>query len=196
MSLVELVDNTRTDKNSQHSYLGLYEDLLQSRKYSAKNVLEIGIGIPEFHNGKNGGSIRLWHDYFPNAVIHAVEIMEIERVYEDLLNNPRIKVYASTDAYNEEVFKKNFLDTNIKFDMVLDDGPHSLETMKEFVRLYSQVLTDDGILIIEDIPDPAWVQELGDLTPDHLKHCVRAYDLRHVKMRWDDIVFVIDKKRS
>jgi hypothetical protein len=194
MSLLELVDNTRTDKNTEHSYLGLYEKLLQSRKHTAKNVLEIGIGIPEFHGGKNGGSIQLWHDYFPNATVYALEIMDIDRIYEGILNNPRIKVYPSTDGYNEEVFKKNFLDKNLKFDFILDDGPHTLETMKEFVRLYSQVLTDDGILVIEDIPDPNWVQELGDITPDHLKPYIFAYDLRPQKMRWDDIVFAIDKK--
>lgn len=39
-TLQQLVDNSRTDKNTTHSYLGLYEELLQSKKYTAKNVLE------------------------------------------------------------------------------------------------------------------------------------------------------------
>jgi hypothetical protein len=43
MSLEELADNTRTDKNTVHSYLPLYEKLLSSKKYTAKNILEIGI---------------------------------------------------------------------------------------------------------------------------------------------------------
>ena len=42
MSLVELVNNERTDKNTTHSYLDLYETLLSSKKETAKNVLEIG----------------------------------------------------------------------------------------------------------------------------------------------------------
>ena len=41
-TLQQLVDNSRTDKNTTHSYLGLYEELLQTKKYTAKNVLEIG----------------------------------------------------------------------------------------------------------------------------------------------------------
>jgi len=194
MSLPDLVDNSRTDKNTEHSYLDLYEHLLQSRKESAKHVLEIGIGIPEFHNGKNGGSIQLWHDYFKNATIYALDTHDIDRIYEGLLNNPRIKVYANTDAYDEGLFKTNFLDNGLKFDMVLDDGPHTLESMIQFIKLYSQVLTDDGILIIEDIPSIDWVQNLGDVTPDHLKKYIMAYDLRKIKGRWDDIVFVIDMK--
>ena len=47
MSLEDLVDNTRTDKNTIHSYLPLYQDLLVNKKESAKNVLEIGILMEE-----------------------------------------------------------------------------------------------------------------------------------------------------
>lgn len=43
MSLIELIDNSRTDKNTVHSYIDLYEKLLHSQKESAKNVLEVGI---------------------------------------------------------------------------------------------------------------------------------------------------------
>ena len=31
MSLIQLVDNTKTDKNTIHSYLGLYEKLLSPK---------------------------------------------------------------------------------------------------------------------------------------------------------------------
>jgi hypothetical protein len=43
MSLEEIVDNSRTDKNTLHSYLPLYQKLLISKKETAKNVLEVGI---------------------------------------------------------------------------------------------------------------------------------------------------------
>ena len=59
MSLIDLVDNHLTDKNTNHSYLNLYEQLLCNKKYTAKNILEIGICT--------GGSIKLWKDYFVNA---------------------------------------------------------------------------------------------------------------------------------
>jgi hypothetical protein len=44
MSLAEIVDNSRTDKNTVHSYLELYQNLLVAKKETAQNVLEIGIG--------------------------------------------------------------------------------------------------------------------------------------------------------
>ena len=54
--LSELVDNKLTDKNTVHSYLDLYQELLCVKKETAKNILEIGI--------HGGGSIKLWHDFF------------------------------------------------------------------------------------------------------------------------------------
>ena len=44
MSLLDFVDNTRTDKNTSHSYLDLYTKLLMHKKDTAKYILEIGIG--------------------------------------------------------------------------------------------------------------------------------------------------------
>jgi hypothetical protein len=78
---------------------------------------------------------------------------------------------------------------------MLDDGPHTLESMKQFITLYSQIMTDDGILIIEDVPSVDWIDILINEVPDHLKQFIKVYDLRHVKNRFDDIVFTIDKSK-
>ena len=43
MSLEKLVNNLRTDKNTTHSYLPLYQKLLINKKETARNVLEVGI---------------------------------------------------------------------------------------------------------------------------------------------------------
>ena len=44
MSLIELINDSKTDKNTTHSYMELYETLLRKKKDSAQRVLEIGIG--------------------------------------------------------------------------------------------------------------------------------------------------------
>jgi hypothetical protein len=185
MSLVDLADNTRTDKNTCHSYLPLYDQLLKGKKDSARNVLEVGI--------YKGGSIKLWNDYFQNANVYGLDIMNDNEVWDVLRTQPRITLRTSTNAYDPVFFKSTFTDKNIKFDFMLDDGPHTLESMRDFIRLYSQVMTDDGILIIEDVQDWAWIDALKDETPAHLKPYIKTYDLRPNKNRWDDIVFTIDK---
>ena len=76
---------------------------------------------------------------------------------------------------------------------MLDDGPHSLESMIKFIKLYSQIMTDDGILVIEDVQSLDWADILKDIVPENLKQFIKIYDLRNNKNRYDDIVFTIDK---
>ena len=190
MSLEKLVNNCFTDKNNTHSYLPLYQKLLKNKKITAKNILEIGIG--DFGE-KNGGSIKLWKDYFTNATIYGLDILPINRVMDELLNNNRIILYTSIDAYNNDFFKNHFLNKNIKFDFMLDDGPHTLDSMKQFIKLYSQIMTSDGILIIEDVQSMDWIDILKNEVPQHLKEYIKIYDLRKNKNRYDDIVFTIDR---
>ena len=185
MRLEDLADNSRTDKNTTHSYLPLYQTLLASKKETARNVLEVGIFC--------GGSIKLWRDFFTNATVYGLDIMALKDVWDGIKNQDRIILHTSTDAYNEEFF--NTL-RHIKFDFMLDDGPHTLESMKQFIKLYSQLMTPDGLLIIEDIQAWDWIDTLKAEVPEDLKPFIKVYDLRQNKNRYDDIVFTIDKSQQ
>jgi len=193
MSLIEIVDSTLTDKNTTHSYLELYERLLNSKKETTGNILEIGIG--DFGE-KNGGSIKLWRDYFLNATIYGLDILSKDRVIDDLINHPRVVLLTEIDAYNEDFFQTTFLDKNIKCEMMLDDGPHTLDSLKQFIKLYSQLLSDNGVLIIEDVQSWDWIDILKNEVPDNLKEFIEIYDLRETKNRYDDLVFVINKNKK
>jgi cephalosporin hydroxylase len=185
MNLEEIVDNSRTDKNTKHSYLPLYQKLLINKKETAKNVLEVGIS--------KGGSIKLWNDFFTNANVYGLDIIHSKYVWEEIKNKKKIILYTSTDAYNNDFFITNFLNKNIKFDFMLDDGPHTLESMIQFIKLYTNIMTDDGILIIEDVQSWDWIDLLKNEVPEDLKQYIKVYDLRSNKKRYDDIVFTIDK---
>lgn len=191
MSLVELVDNNLTDKNTTHSYLELYEALLSDKKDTAQNILEIGLG--DFKD-KNGGSLKLWKSYFKNATVYGVDILGLDRVIDELKNDPRVILFTNTNGYDYHFFYKNILEKNIKFDFMLDDGPHTLDSMIKFIIIYSQVIADNGILVIEDVQDESWMGILFKVVPNELKKYVRAYDLRKNKNRYDDLVFTIDKR--
>jgi len=182
--LPQLLNNNKSDKNTRHSYLELYENLLQDKKISAKNVLEIGID--------RGGSIKMWDDYFDNAIIYGVDIMKDKDVWNELRNKDSIKLYTLSDAYSVYFINKNF--NNIKFDFILDDGPHTLESMILCLQLYLPLLTYDGILIIEDVQEIEWFDTLKEYVPNNLKSCIKTHDLRSNKDRYDDLVFVVDKR--
>ena len=104
-------------------------------------------------------------------------------------------VKTGVDAYSEEFVITNFVNRRIQFDFMLDDGPHTLESMITFIKLYSQLMSDNGILIIEDVQSIEWIAVLNEQVPEHLKQYVHVYDLRQNKGRYDDIVFVINKNK-
>ena len=81
---------------------------------------------------------------------------------------------------------------NVKFDIMIDDGPHTLESMIFFIKNYLPMLKDDGILIIEDVSSIDWIDKLTNVVPNELKKFIGVYDLRTNKDRFDDILFVIN----
>jgi GR25 family glycosyltransferase involved in LPS biosynthesis len=181
-----------TDKNTTHSYFNTYNELLKPIRESAKNILEIGIG--DF-NQKNGGSILLWKLFFKNAVIHSADLMSKDRIYDIILQDTNIKMYLNTDAYDLN-FVNILKQSDICYDLIVDDGPHTFESQCKCIELYSGLLSDNGILIIEDVQDINWIESFKAITPIHLHKYIHVYDLRNNKNRYDDILFVINKNIS
>lgn len=174
--LSELSKNYGTDKHTLHCYIDeVYEKIFPKRRLSSTKVLEIGV-----HGGE---SIKLWRDYFTNAAVYGLDVSECGAVK----NSDRI-VHIVDDAYNINII--NSLPND--FDIMIDDGPHSLESMKVFLSEYSKKIKSDGVLILEDIQDYAWLEKLREATPEHLRDKIQVYDLRSVKNRYDDLVMVID----
>jgi len=65
--------------------------------------------------------------------------------------------------------------------------------MIRFICLYFPLVVDGGILIIEDVQDITWLDILKQHVPEQYKNNVSYYDLRDIKNRYDDIVFVVTK---
>lgn len=152
----------------------VYGKYFKNRKDTTLNVLEIGID--------NGGSLLLWQDYFYNAIIHGTDIRHCHVVD----GQPRIVQYTM-DAYaNASKFEDGF------FDIMIDDGPHTLESMVLFIKNYSSKLKPGGIMVIEDIPKLEWKDTLFSALPHELLKYAKVHDMRSMKNNFDDIVFVVD----
>jgi len=65
-----------------------------------------------------------------------MDICSINNIWDGIKNNEKIILHTSIDAYNNDFFITNFLNKNIQFDFMLDDGPHSLESMIQFIKIY------------------------------------------------------------
>jgi len=182
MDLRKFIDNSRTDKDTLHSYLETYEKLFKDKRLTSTEIMEIGVS--------NGGSIKLWNDYFENASIYGLDIMDMRDNIQDIKDYPRIKLYLNINAYNinTQLFNK-------KFDIIIDDGDHQLSNQIIFIKNYLPILEEDGLLIIEDIQRIEDIQILTNETPEEYKKYIEVYDLRENKNRYDDILFVINKNK-
>jgi predicted O-methyltransferase YrrM len=163
-----------TDKNTVHDYVnGFYEEGLAPYKQKALSVLEIGIYF--------GASIKLWREYFPNAKIYGADIFD--RVL------PEFKNIENTELIFGDAYATEFLDNDLKFDVIIDDGPHTLESQIQFIRKYHSKLKEDSIMIIEDIADISYINYLEDEVPDGFT--TEVFDLRKNKGRFDDIMLIL-----
>ena len=179
--------NYATDKLSVHSYIPVYEKLFQQRKDTALNVLEIGIG--------GGGSLQLWNDYFLNAAIYGID----PNYYINHLDRfPRIN-QIKDDAYSTVCIEQNFIAKGIKFDIVIDDGPHNKLSQMMAMELYFPLLTDDGVIIIEDVQDylepSVWIKDIIQSLPQDYQAFAQVIDLRYFNKTPDDLMIVLDKKK-
>ena len=184
MFLRELIDNERTDKNTSHSYLPIYQSLFEKRAESARRVMEIGI--------YKGASIKLWNDYFTRAIIHGIDIESDDYTLAFLRDLPRVHLHVGRSAYQADFVRDTFEKTELKFDVIVEDGSHELEHMIFFVKHYLKLLSPRGICIIEDVPDIDWIKILYENTPEEYREYCYFCDLRSEKNRYDDIMFIVD----
>lgn len=173
---------TKTDKSWAHQYLHVYEALFEPIRNKVLNVLEVGI--------YEGGSLTMWRDYFPKAKVVGLDVTD--RLSPDF-DKTRMEIIFD-NAYTKEMIS-SFGDR--RFDVMVDDGPHSFDSQKYFVEHYSQLLSNNGILVVEDIPNYDWIPQFAQAVPEELKPYAYAVDRRNAPNRHsinDDIMFVIDKR--
>jgi hypothetical protein len=169
-------DTIGTDKNTIHKFVSLfYESEFKRYKNKQISLLEIGIN--------SGGSLYLWGKYFEDGHILGIDIVDkIQNQWRGLSN---VK-YLIDDAYNSSV-----VDSLQKFDIIIDDGPHSLESQILCIEKYLNKLNTGGVLIIEDVQDVAHTEVLKNMTPIEYQDKIEIIDLRSITGRYDDILFII-----
>lgn len=174
-----------TDKGTDHSYLETYEDILSPYVDKEINLLEVGVQF--------GGSALLWHEYFPKSNLFLIDVYnQVPDFIFEKMSKERFKFYIM-NAYGDQETDLLNKDCPEGFDIVLDDGPHTLESQVMFIHKYLPLVKKGGILIIEDIQDVLHFEILKNSTPEEYRNSIETFDLRNVKNRYDDLIFVIRK---
>ena len=116
-------------------------------------VFECGLGtnfgdIPSNMtlNGKPGASLRVWRDYFPNALIVGADIDKRALFSED-----RITTFY-VDQTDPQSVQSLWNDVNLDdFDIMIDDGLHTFEAGICLLENSYSRLAANGVYIIEDV---------------------------------------------
>ena len=136
-----------------HTYTQVYARLFNHCRENVRNVFECGLGTsnPDLvssmgERGQPGASLRIWRDYFPNAMIYGADIdtatlFEDERIVTGQMDQ--------TDATSIRKFWDSF--PEVFFDLMVDDGLHTFEAGLTLFRNSSHRLSPNGIWAIEDV---------------------------------------------
>jgi predicted O-methyltransferase YrrM len=177
--------NGGTDKAEGHSYDIFYSENFKKYKEGNGTLLEIGV--------QYGGSSLLWHDYLPNFKIVMTDIHN--QVHNDIwekMDTNRYE-YINMDAFNDNSI--NILSEKYPegFDIIVEDGPHTIETQIFALKHYSKLLKKGGILVIEDIQRVEYIDMLLSTKLETEYESLELVDLRHIKNRYDDLLIVLKK---
>lgn len=155
--LCELATKYGTDKCNWHHYTQHYHEMFKDRRDKVKTVLEIGIGDSAMKNPSGepyepGASLRMWRDYFPNAIIFG-----LDNNMSVLVGEERI-----VSSYCDQGDTGQLWNIRTKmgkgFDLIVDDGSHVPEHQSNTARILVPILGPEGIYVIEDVwPYPSQV---------------------------------------
>lgn len=143
------------DKGSRHSYIEYYEELFASHRNKSAKILEIGV--------QGGISLMLWNEYFQNGDITGIDISY------DMIQPKVLKLVE--ESTNIHLITGNATDPSIleqlvgKYDIIVDDGSHSLSDQLSSFRLLEPFLNVGGIYVIEDIINESNLNILHDSIP-------------------------------
>lgn len=170
--LCRLAERHDTDKGTQ--YTQVYDRLLHHVREQRLRVLEIGL--------YNGGSLRMWRDYLPNATIHGIDIDPRTLAYQDEVPNTQVRLVDQGDPHALDAFVSEL---GGSYDFILDDGGHTMEQqIVSFEVLWPQLMPG-GVYAIEDLGTSYLLPYGGaDLhvpgtAVDHCKRLVDAVNRDH-----------------
>jgi len=149
-------------------YFDIYEKHFAAYRNRDIKFLEIGV----FH----GGSLQMWKNYFgPRAKIIGVDINPKCKDFEE--DNITIEIGSQEDRD----FLKKLAAKHGPFDIVLDDGGHTMpQQIVSFEELYRHVRRD-GLYVCEDLHTSYWKEWGGAYRNPHtfIEYAKRLIDELH-----------------
>lgn len=197
-TLEELANFYATDKRkSDHNYTKFYQKHFDPIRLSVNNILEIGI-LNHPHKEirpYEGASLLMWQDYFKNAYIHGVDIIDHSHMEKN-----RIKIYKTDqgDRMQLKYLMENKINTEM--DIIVDDGSHMMHHQQISLAFLFRYIKSGGIYVIEDLhtshlqppftPMSYQLTPYDTLTQDMLHDFVKNKKMVSMFMKDDEIKYL------
>ena len=154
LMLGDILAKNSSDKSTTHEYHIVYSFIFNKLDRMSKlNILEIGLGTnnPNIVSsmgsyGRPGASLYSFREYLPNSNIYGADVDK-----DILFQTDRIQT-CYVDQLNMKTFDElsnNF--GNKKFDLIIDDGLHSIGANLNTLLFALNNLNENGWIVIEDI---------------------------------------------
>jgi len=170
-----------------HCYNLLYKEYL----LPSKTILEIGT--------KQGGFIKFCKEqmdvYFVGVDLYTKEVPPLNKYWHGTASfNAMADEFYRGDAYSEAfLYWLEMLDLKSSFDLVIDDGPHTLKSQIWMISRSDQLINQHGVYICEDVWGIERAQEIIKHSP--YREQTYIWDASKKTGRKDDICIVIDRKK-
>lgn len=154
MTLDALALLHKTDKGSSgHNYCVIYERYLEEKRHVGITLLEIGVGGYQYKD-RGGESLRMWHDYFTQAKIVAVDVYDKNNLELD-----RVKIYKGSQ--DDPKFLGKLIEEIGAPDVIVDDASHVCKLTIATFEILFPLLKPGGLYICEDVHTSFWLQDYG-----------------------------------
>ena len=161
-SLDQISISYGTDKSSMHhNYTKLYQLYFENLRQEKLKILEIGVD--------KGYSLKTWLEYFPNALITGIDIIDLKHFEED-------RVHIEQGDQKDVNFLKKTSDKYGPFDIVIDDGSHDNYDMKASFDCLFPLLKKGGIYVVEDMHACYWGEANKSVEPVFIKRLKELVD--------------------
>lgn len=128
-------------------YFNIYDNHFKRFIGKKPTILEIGVF--------KGGSLEMWNNYFDSdCFIYGIDINPECKKIPQKLNVSNIQIDIGDQE--DKNFWKQYLVDKPKFDIIIEDGGH---TMNQQITTYEQVIdhvSDNGIYLCEDLHTSYW----------------------------------------
>lgn len=181
MEIEDIFFNKLTKRSDKwYPYFQAYEKHISKFRGNSCKLLEIGV--------QNGGSLEMWHHYFgKKCKIYGVDNdPDVANLKYDFDVDLTIGDQEDTKFWKEYTDKRGF------FDIIIDDGGHTMAQQDTTVLSLFRKLNYGGVYIIEDTHTSYWPAFGGGFRSpgsfvENMKSLVDLLHIRHIEKEKPDI---------